>query len=424
MHKILILLIVLGISLLTKGQVHIKKYVKENANLISNIDPDSTDFKDFESIGNAIGQSKIVMLGEQDHGDAPTFLAKTRLIKYLHEKMGFNVLAFESDFFTLNYGWDKLNKIEIEIDSFLIKNINGIWTRCDACQNLFLNIIPKSYNTTSHLIVTGLDNQMCLKYSTKYLTQKFDSVLRALNLPITKSDNYVSYILPLIDTLTHVPTLSKDTVFYNHILDQLYQIQRELNSKIEKTNFWNQVMENFIQTALELKLLPYDFYLGNNERDFQMAKNLQWLNTVKFPNEKIIIWAHNYHISKFGGKYTDKFLNTAKTMGTVYTSDSFQLNNTYILGFTSFQGQAGRITAKPSKVEKPNTNSFENWIPKSYNYAFIDFKHFNSNNPENNEEFYMKGSVKGIHKNYSAQWTKIFDGVFYIKDMYPCKIIE
>jgi erythromycin esterase-like protein len=46
------------------------------------------------------------LLGEQNHGDAPALFAKTKLVKYLHEKHGFNILAFESDF----YGLFKLNE--------------------------------------------------------------------------------------------------------------------------------------------------------------------------------------------------------------------------------------------------------------------------------------------------------------------------
>src|SRR5215212_8009568 len=85
----------------------IEKFIKENANVISNVNVDSDDFTDLLPIGNAIGDSRVVMLGEQDHGDGTSFLAKTRLIKFLHEKKGFNVLAFESDFFALTDGWDK-----------------------------------------------------------------------------------------------------------------------------------------------------------------------------------------------------------------------------------------------------------------------------------------------------------------------------
>ncbi len=42
----------------------------------------------------------MVLLGEQHHGDGATFQAKTRLVKYLHEQKGFNVLVWESDVYT------------------------------------------------------------------------------------------------------------------------------------------------------------------------------------------------------------------------------------------------------------------------------------------------------------------------------------
>ena len=74
---------------------NIREFVKQSSVEVKSILPDNEDYSDLESIGNAIGDSRLVMLGEQDHGDAPTFLAKSRLIKYLHEKKGLN--EFDTD---------------------------------------------------------------------------------------------------------------------------------------------------------------------------------------------------------------------------------------------------------------------------------------------------------------------------------------
>ena len=131
----------------TTGQSKIKGYVQGNTVWLSTIDPDSADDSGLEAIGKAIGEARIVMLGEQDHGDAPTYLAKTRLIRYLHEKMGFNVLAFESDFFALNQGWERLPKEAPAIDSFIRANIFQIWTECNTCRELFYSYIPGTYGT-------------------------------------------------------------------------------------------------------------------------------------------------------------------------------------------------------------------------------------------------------------------------------------
>ena len=102
----LFFILIVFCTISTKVQDGIKKYVQENTIPITSIESDSTNYCDLAALGEAIGNSKIVMLGEQDHGDAPAFLAKTRLIKYLREKKGVDVfvLVFESDFFGLNYG--------------------------------------------------------------------------------------------------------------------------------------------------------------------------------------------------------------------------------------------------------------------------------------------------------------------------------
>lgn len=98
LSTILTALFILFIVAFTQAQPSIKDYVKENTVKITNISPYTDDYSELEAIGTAIGDAKIVMLGEQDHGDAPTFLAKSKIIQYLHEEKGFNVMAFESDF--------------------------------------------------------------------------------------------------------------------------------------------------------------------------------------------------------------------------------------------------------------------------------------------------------------------------------------
>src|SRR5579864_1991081 len=53
-------------------------WLKSHAAQLRSIDPADADFADLEPIRRAIGEARIVMLGEQSHGDGATFRAKTR----------------------------------------------------------------------------------------------------------------------------------------------------------------------------------------------------------------------------------------------------------------------------------------------------------------------------------------------------------
>ena len=398
------------------GQDKIKKFVEQTTVSISTIEPDSTNFSDLEVIGNAIDDSKIVMLGEQDHGDAPTFLAKTRLIKYLHEKKGFNVLAFESDFFGLNYGWENLIKEKNGIDSFIRKNIFPIWTYCNTCSNLFYDYLPNTFKISNPIAIAGFDNQMILDYSSKNLISKLDSVFRYLNLPIVKELDYTSAIIPAIDSLRYFYfKMPKNPDFYSKCGNYLTEIRQQAGEKLGKDNFWIMIIDNLIQENIEYQTVKIDFRQSNNARDYQMARNLQWLTEVKYPKEKIIVWAANAHVAKYMDSSRNDSQKKLIAMGSYFTVDSFRLKKSYIIGFTSYEGTAGRLGFKEFTIRKPKPNGFENWIDKTYNYAFVDFRAF----IEESEPFYLKGL--GHNSFFKKDWTKIFDGVFYIKNMYPCQ---
>ncbi len=63
---------------------NVRQYVRENIKEIKQIDFND-NFEDLQSVGDAIGNHRVVMLGEQSHGDGSTFRFKARLVKYLHE---------------------------------------------------------------------------------------------------------------------------------------------------------------------------------------------------------------------------------------------------------------------------------------------------------------------------------------------------
>lgn len=407
-------IIFLHFIFLACGQNHVKKFVKQTTAEISTIEPDSTNFSDLEVIGNAIGDSKIVMLGEQDHGDAPTFLAKTRIIKYLHEKKGFNVIAFESDFFGLNYGWDNLSKEKGLFASFIRKNIFPIWTYCNTCSDLFYDYIPATYNTNNPIAITGFDNQMILQYSSKNLVVKLDSVLRALDLLIVKQDNYISQILPTIDSLKHFySAIPKSSNFHSSCGNYLKEMKRQASDKLTKDDFWMMIIDNLIQENVEFQNV--DYWQRRNVRDSQMAQNMKWLTKIKYPKEKIIVWAANYHVAKYSDISKNYPYKESITMGSYFTQDSSLLRQSYIIGFTSYEGEAGRIGMQNFEVRKPKSNGFENWIDKSYNYAFANFR----NLKKKSEKFYLKGLSHS--SAFKKDWANVFDGVFYIKKMYPCE---
>ena len=164
------------------SQQNIKNYVQANIVKINSIHPDSTNYDDLNTLGNAVGNCSVVMLGEQDHGDAATFLAKTRIIKYLHEKKGFNVLAFESDCFGFNYGWENIKKDKLTMDSAIKKNIAPMWSATDACSNLFYEYIPSLLNTKTPLRIAGFD----IALGTTYAFEKIDSIINKTEIAFGK----------------------------------------------------------------------------------------------------------------------------------------------------------------------------------------------------------------------------------------------
>jgi len=71
-----------------------KNWIKANHQRILSLD--SENFEDLHFIDQFLMDKSIVLLGEIAHGVAEQNRIRVRLIKYLHQEHGFNVVAFES----------------------------------------------------------------------------------------------------------------------------------------------------------------------------------------------------------------------------------------------------------------------------------------------------------------------------------------
>src|SRR5260221_5450981 len=111
-------------------------WLAKNAMRIRSLDVSDVDFSDLEGLRAALKGARVVMLGEHRHDEGTALLAKARLVRFLHEQMGFNVLAFESGLYDCPKAWEFIVKGE-EPRKALSRGVFAIWSQSREVQPLF-----------------------------------------------------------------------------------------------------------------------------------------------------------------------------------------------------------------------------------------------------------------------------------------------
>lgn len=96
-------------------------YLKANAIVVRDVEPTNEDYSDLAPLRQSLQQVTIVGLGEPIHHDGSAFKAKTRLVKFLHQELGFSVLAFESGFYDYYKAWQQIQAGRLSIDASTLR---------------------------------------------------------------------------------------------------------------------------------------------------------------------------------------------------------------------------------------------------------------------------------------------------------------
>lgn len=393
-----------------------ENWIRNNFKDLAVPDSSNSSLLNLESIGGAIKGAQVVMLGEQDHGDGAAFIVKTKLVKYLVEQHGFEVLAFEGSFYDLTMiesHYQTNNKIKTKL---IKENLHGIWSKSEQMVDLF-NYMEDSKT----LKVAGFDSRQSFKYSKSRFISDMDSVLKSISYPGILQNDYNEFkritSALLHEEYSHRPSMEEKRLFYSQLesIKEYFEKQQEPHLA-----FWLQEMKNLKGNSLSVWADAKNQHESVVLRDTQMADNLLWLINEKYKGRKIIVWAANYHIAKNLSKipkqkYFDPSLKT--TMGDLVYKQ--MKDKVYILGVVTGAGKYTDFVYKSEHREiKLAAGSIEELLLKTNcSFGFLPFK----STGDNQGQFLMSGVS---HYPFKGNWNEVFDGILFIRNMTPSTYIK
>ncbi|PSL47331.1 erythromycin esterase [Chitinophaga niastensis] len=414
-------IILLSGIIFTATQCYSQAFLKEDISQIGSIDTADTTFTDLKAIKNAIGNARIVLLGEQTHGEGSTFQAKTRLIKFLHQEMGFEVLAFESGLYDCARIWEN-TKNGGEFSKEVIGSLFYMYATSKQMYPLF-DYIQSKVNQPDPLIVAGFESQHSGVKAINDMFPDFEKFFRERN-PAILDQNWELFkklSLASFASRTYRPGGDEKKIFFNK-LDTLKKVLTS-NDKIadkQLTNspgFWYQVV-----CSIESQTKRYWEMVSGNEvsvRDLQMAQNLIWLAEKAYPGKKIIVWAHNIHIAKNTSNLRTVtndpmyFFSTLVPMGATISQHFGKA--AYAIGFSGATGNYMDYTNSKILPVLPRSDiSVEGLLSSTgFNYAFINYR------PAPRWLMLPQQGTPLDYIDTKTVWPDMFDGLFFINKSFP-----
>lgn len=251
----------------------------------------------FAQIKSEIEDKRFVLIGEFNHGSKEVFLLRNKLIAYLNDSCGFHVLLFESGIGELIDS--DFNKAVISPKQMTYGLLGG-W-RTKEFEQLMELVKDRQ------LSMAGFDVQRTGRSFERIL----DGVAVTSNIDTTLFYNLENRFGQLKSLLSNRRVSYHDSIRLktNHLIadyDQLYVALME----VEAMTSVKQILLALKTVQNRVRYLTYmlDFKEGNDwnkrwaARDSLMAENVTWLAENIYPNQKIIVIGHNFHISKHNEK--------------------------------------------------------------------------------------------------------------------------
>lgn len=308
---------------------------------VYSIAADKETGSDFTVFKKLLKNNRVVMLGEFCHGAKEINQLRKNFIQYLHEDLGYELLLFESGIgegISIEYERDELSATQM-----VTAGVTGPWHTEDYVE------IMQYIKANPDLHVAGFDVQRTGRSFDRWVQNALPVIT-----PNPEAYQQIETLYTKMLRLFRNRKVKADEALENNYvhLSRLYKDLANLLVEKEtalKNKFGEKVVALMIRTASNRQAyLDYfmDFKRSNDyrarwgARDSLMAANTLWLINELYPDKKVIISAHNFHISK----YNEKEL----TMGEILTEQLGE--ELYAIGVFGGKGAYANNGRKPEEI--------------------------------------------------------------------------
>lgn len=414
----------------------LQTWLKAKVAPVRAIDARDEDFADLKPLGQAIGSARVVQLGEPSHGAGSAFAAKARIVKFLHQRLGFDVLIWESGFFDVTLAQAAIRSAD-DAATAAGRGVFALWSRAAEIRPLF-DAIKASQTTERPLEMAGFDMQVTADGAREGFAQALGSFAQALRDPMLR----VRCAALAEQAIAARGRLYGAKFAEAGDLEALSTATRGLGGLIAERRadfdaargaldvaFMARAIENMQADAemrFEAARSPPTTPERESRRDALNASNLRWLLEEKYAGRKAVVWAHNAHVMNayyapdFHDVHLEPRLHDMKPTGVFLKG--WLGDGAYTLGVTAFQGQEGFATGGPtSRIAPAPKGSLEaRFHDLGDPYAFLDFR---ASRRDRRSPLHALLSVRipKFESNAISDVGRIYDGVFFIDRMAPAK---
>jgi erythromycin esterase len=324
------------------------------------------DFSDLAFLKGLIGDRSLVQLGESSHGTAEFNHIKTRLIKYLHQEMDFNVVAFESGFFDGIYADSQSTTASADA---LMQFTFDVWQTNEVLE--VFQYVQDTQTGNNPLRLIGFDTQISSSYYAR-MGEYIDAIPTSSDVPQTMKDTLKSDLAQFrqlqID-FSNQTCFQQSSSACQTAVDSMANVKNSLASaETDLTAISNpsdsiKILSIAVFAAMgqiDSSTATYARQDSNAIRDSNMALILGRIRNDLFPNEKIVVWAHNRHIAHQQSP-------TTRVSGQPFLIENpmgFYLKNDvptdlYTIGLYMLRGSTADNSRRALQVTNPVNDSLE-----------------------------------------------------------------
>ena len=307
-----------------------------------------------------------MQLGESAHGVAEFNWMKTRLIKFLHQEMGFEVIAMEASMTAADAAYANLDKTSA-LEAMRSSQFGTLAT--DETLDLF-NYLKQGAAGKPRLMLAGFDNQDSGYLGHQNIIDRFKSMLTVVAPQLAgQVDGTEEKLNALLNKQIPVTAASELPEHYKLIADTLLKNRATLAKQFPAYMVDMTIQEARSRLTFSQQLaFPPMSNESTEMRDQRMAENLNFLADTVYPQKKIIVWAHNFHIAN---DWADK--THAKTMG-VWMAEK-RRKEIYTIGLYMGRGVLGNYGKESyTEIATPPAGNMESILENGrLKMNFVDF---------------------------------------------------